>query len=73
MANSSSRRNALIGWLLWSLAKRQLFKAPAEKPKPPKRRRFLRIVTAIAVLAALAGLWAKRANGRARGMDEPLA
>ena len=65
------RRYAFLGWLAWTLAKRQLRRAPVEKP--PKRRRFLRAVTAIAVLAALAAVWAKRADRGASGVDEPLA
>jgi len=67
----SDRRYALLGWFAWTLAKRQLRRAPSRRP--PRRRRFFRAVTAIAVLAALAALWAKRGNGHAGGLDEPLA
>jgi hypothetical protein len=65
------RRYALLGWLAWTLAKRQLRRAPSERP--PRRRRFLRAITAIAVLAALAALWAKRSDGHASSLDEPLS
>jgi hypothetical protein len=68
---STDRRYAILGWLAWTLAKRQLRRAPSERP--PRRRRFFRAVTAIAVLAALAAVWAKRADRGARGVDEPLA
>jgi len=71
MADVFSRRNAFLGWLAWTLAKHQLRRAPSERP--PKRRRFLRAVTAIAVLAALAAVWARRSSGPPRGVDEPLA
>jgi len=66
-----NRRYALLGWFAWTLAKRQLRRAPSQRP--PRRRRFLRVVTAIAVLAALAALWAKRGDGQASRQDEPLA
>lgn len=68
---SLDRRYALLGWLAWTLAKRQLRRAPSERP--PRRRRFLRAVTAIAVLAALAAVWAKRGNRDASWVDDPLA
>jgi len=68
---SNNRRYAFLGWIAWTLAKRQLRRAPSEKP--PRRRRFLRIVTAIAVLAALAAVWAKRGKRDASGVNEPLA
>jgi hypothetical protein len=65
------RRYAFLGWIAWTLAKRQLRRAPSERP--PRRRRFLRAVTAVAVLAALAALWARRGDGHASRLDEPLA
>jgi hypothetical protein len=67
---SLDRRYAFLGWIAWTLAKRQLRRAPSERP--PRRRRFLRAVTAIAVLAALAAVWARRGHRHASGVDEPL-
>jgi len=62
MGGLFSRRNAFLGWMAWTLAKWQLRRAPSKKP--PRRRTFLRAVTAIAVLAALAALWARRSGGK---------
>jgi hypothetical protein len=62
MADVFSRRNALVGWVVWSVAKRRL-RARVRGEKGAPRRRVLRAATAVAVLAALAAVWAKRRGG----------
>jgi len=57
----------MLGWAMWSLAKWRLRSAPREKPR--RRRRFLRSVVAIAVVAALAAAWAKRSGGPVEQLD----
>jgi hypothetical protein len=62
MADMHSRRNALVGWLVWTLAKRKLLGARVPEPPPEHtwRRRILRTVTAVAVLALIGFVWARR-------------
>ena len=69
MAKVASRRNALIGWTLWTLAKRRLRQMPREKPR--RGRRIIRSVVAIAVMAALAALWTQRSRGRGQAYPQP--
>ncbi len=66
MADVFSRRNALLGWLVWSLAKRRLRRRLHAEGAAPRRRRVLRAASAVAVLAALAAVWARR-PGRGGG------
>ena len=70
MADVFSRRNALIGWLVWSMAKRRLRKRLRRDGEAPRRRPLLRGVTVVAVLAALAAVWATR---RSADEAEPVA
>ena len=58
MSNVFSRRNAFLGWAVWTLAKRRLRKRLRADGKAP-RRRLLRGATAVAALAVLAAVWAK--------------
>ena len=60
MADVFSRRNALLGWLVWKLAKRRLRQKLRPDGEPVRRRGALRGVAAVAVLAGLAAVWAKR-------------
>jgi hypothetical protein len=69
VADVFSRRNALLGWLVWSMAKRRLRKRLQRNGEAPRRRTLLRGVTVVAVLAALAAVWAKRSSDTA----EPIA
>ena len=62
MADVLSRRNALLGWVVWNLAKRRLRKKLRAEGDAPRRRRLLRGIAAVAVLAALAGVLAKRST-----------
>jgi hypothetical protein len=60
MADVFSRRNALLGWVVWNLAKRRLRQKLRPDGAPTRRRGALRAVAAVAVLAGLAAVWAKR-------------
>jgi hypothetical protein len=60
MADVFSRRNALLGWLVWKLAKRRLKQKLRPDGEPVRRRGALRGVAAVAVLAGLAAVWSKR-------------
>ena len=62
MADDFSRRYALLGWAVWRLAKRRLRKKLRADDEAPPRRRLLRGVVAVAVLAALAAVWARRST-----------
>ncbi len=55
------RRYAVLGWVVWRLAKRRLRQKLRPDGAPP-RGRVVRAVAAVAVLAALAAVWAKRAG-----------
>jgi len=68
VAEPFNRRYALLGWAVWRLAQRRLRKKLRGEQDAPRRRRILRGVLAVAVLAALARVAAKRAGGD----DEPL-
>ena len=57
-----NRRNALLGWVVWKLAKRRLRQRLGGDEAAPQRRRVLRVATVVAVLATLAALWSKRAR-----------
>jgi hypothetical protein len=61
MTTVFSRRNAFLGWLVWSLAKRRLRRSLPLGTAP--RRRLLRGAAALAVFAALGAVWAKRSDG----------
>jgi hypothetical protein len=60
VADVFSRRNALLGWMVWKLAKRRLHQKLRPGGEPVRRRSVLRGVAAVAVLAGLAAVWAKR-------------
>ena len=60
MTDVLSRRYALLGWAVWRLAKRRLRKQLRAGEEALPRRRLLRGVVAVAALAALAAVWAKR-------------
>ena len=61
MPDMFSRRNAMLGWAMWSLAKWRLRRAPRKEPR--RRRGILRVAVALAVFGALAAVWAKRSRG----------
>jgi hypothetical protein len=60
MEDVFSRRNALLGWLVWKLAKRRLRQKLRPEGESARRRGALRGVAVVAVLAGLAAVWAKR-------------
>jgi hypothetical protein len=60
MADIFSRRNAMLGWLVWKLAKRRLRQKLRPEGEPTRRRSALRGVAVVAVLAGLAAVWGKR-------------
>jgi hypothetical protein len=60
VADVFSRRNALLGWLVWKLAKRRLRQRLRADGEPARRRRSLRGNAVVAVLAGLAAVWARR-------------
>ena len=62
MPDALSRRYALLGWVVWRLAKRRLRAKLRPDDKAPRRRRMLRGVVAVAALAALAAVWSKRST-----------
>ena len=62
MRDVLSRRYALLGWAVWALAKRRLRKKLRAEGGAPRRRRILRGIAAVAALAALAGVLAKRST-----------
>jgi hypothetical protein len=65
MSDMLSRRNALVGWAVWTLAKRRLLGARAVEPSRPSwRRRLLRTATAVAVLALIGVVWARHSRTR---------
>jgi hypothetical protein len=63
MPEPFNRRYALLGWFVWRLAQRRLRKKLRGEGEAPRRRRWLRGVLAVAALAALARVAAKRAGG----------
>lgn len=62
-----SRRNAFLGWLVWTLAKRKLRKrvGQAAATGSPRRGRLRRLVTVVAGLLALVAA-ARRRSASAR-------
>jgi hypothetical protein len=62
MPDMLSRRYALLGWAVWSLAKRRLRKKLRAEGDAPRRRKVLRGIAAVAALAALARVLAKRST-----------
>jgi hypothetical protein len=62
MADVFSRRHAMLGWLVWNLAKRRLRRKLRPEGEQVRRRGALRGVVVVAVLAGLAAVWAKRSG-----------
>lgn len=58
-----NRRHALLGWVVWKLARRRLRKKLSPDGTSGGRP-LLRGVVAVAALAALAAVWAKRSGSR---------
>jgi hypothetical protein len=58
VGDALSRRYALLGWLVWKLARRRLRRKLRDGA--PARGTLLRGVGAVAVLAALAAVWSRR-------------
>ena len=74
MSNSDTRKYAMLGWFVWTLAKRRLRRSSRSEDAAPRRRRpLLRIVLAVAVLGALAAVWAKRSAGDGAEWDDTPA
>jgi hypothetical protein len=67
VAEPFNRRYALLGWVVWRLAQRRLRKKLRGEGELPRRRRILRGVLAVAALAALARVAAKRAHAEDPG------
>jgi hypothetical protein len=65
-----ARRYAFLGWITWKLAKRQLRRSLGTTSG---RGPVIRSVTAVAVLAMLAGLWLRRGRHDGGVTQEPSA
>jgi hypothetical protein len=78
MSKIFNRRNALIGWAVWLVAKRQLRKK-AKQAVPigqdePTRRRFAALVLGILTAVGLVFVWRKLRGGGDEGREsEPAA
>ncbi len=58
MTDVFSRRNALIGWVVWKVAKRRLLR----RVRSDGRRRRIGLVAAVAALVVVAVAWARRSR-----------
>ena len=67
VAEPFNRRYAPLGWVVWRMAQRRLRKKLRGEGELPRRRRLLRGVLAVAALAALARVAAKRVHADGAG------
>jgi hypothetical protein len=75
MSKIVNRRNALLGWIVWLVAKRQLRKK-ARKAMPltgdePRRGRLVPLVLGLATAIGLVVLWRKLRGGETEEWRAP--